>query len=251
MQQLKLGKTKARKYAITLKFGDYVRKDLPAPPITAGHKDLLEAMQLGMLGNDQYGDCVWAGAAHETMLWNAEAGKKVVFSDKNVLADYTAVTGFDPNKPHTDGGTDMQQAAKYRQDVGVVDRLGRRHKIKMYLAVDNDEQVRQAIYLFGAVGIGIQIPSYAMEQFNAGKPWMLKSHGKIEGGHYIPGITYDKDFVYIITWGKVQAVGWSFLKKYMDEGVVYLSEERLKKGISLEGFDLKQLQADFDAIKAK
>jgi hypothetical protein len=32
----------------------------------------------GMLGNDHYGDCVWAGAAHETMLWNKEAARNVL-----------------------------------------------------------------------------------------------------------------------------------------------------------------------------
>jgi len=36
----------------------------------------------------------------------------------------------------------------------------------------------------------------------------------------------------------------------MDEGVVYLSEEMLTGGKSLEGFNLAQLRADLAAIKS-
>lgn len=248
----KLGKTPAREDSIKLKFGAYLTKALPKPPSAGGHMDKLKSILLGMLGNDQYGDCVWAGAAHETILWNAEAHVFVTFDDKEVLSDYSAVTGFNPNDPNTDQGTDMQLAAKYRQNTGVLDAHGNRHKVGAYLAIDKGSklQIMQAIYLFGAVGLGIQFPASAMTQFNKGKDWTVVKGAKIDGGHYIPGITYDSKFVYIITWGKVVRASWGFIAKYMDEGVVYLSPEMLTAGKSLEGFDLTQLQADLAAIKA-
>ena len=71
MTTLKLGKLPARKNAITIKFGDYNTAVLK-PPRATGHRDFITG-DIGMLGNDQYGDCVWAGAAHETMFWNKEA----------------------------------------------------------------------------------------------------------------------------------------------------------------------------------
>jgi hypothetical protein len=247
--ELKLGKTPARKEAIKLKFADY-SATLPTPPATAGHKDLLSKLNIGMLGNDQYGDCVWAGAAHETMLWNEEARAAVLFDNKSVLSDYAAVTGFKPTDPNTDQGTDMQVAAKYRQNTGVLDVNGKRHKVGAYLAINGTKEIKQAIYLFGAVGIGINFPDSAMAQFKAGKDWTVVKGAQLEGGHYIPGITYDAKFVYIITWGKVVRASWAFIRKYMDEGVVYLSEEMLTGGKSLEGFNLAQLRADLAAIKS-
>lgn len=246
----KLGKTPARKDSIALQFGNYVTKKLPAPPVSAGHKDLMGTDNWGMLANDKYGDCVWAGAGHETLLWNREAGISLTIEDKDALDAYAAVTGFKPNDPSTDNGTDMQAAAKYRQDIGLTDLAGNVHKVAAYLALQSDTDIKRAIYYFGAVGIGIKFPDYAMEQFKAGKDWEVKSHGKIEGGHYIPAISYDKNWVYIVTWGKVVRASWGFIKKYMDEGVVYLSKEMLVGGKSPEGFDITTLQADLLAIRS-
>jgi hypothetical protein len=39
----------------------------------------------------------------------------------------------------------------------------------MALAPGNPDQLALAIYLFGAIGIGIKFPNTAMDQFNAGK----------------------------------------------------------------------------------
>lgn len=247
--KLKLGKTPARKGAISLKFADYVDKALPPPPVMAGHDSIIAPGKWGMQGNDQYGDCVLAGAAHETMLWNKEAGVSVPFSPTSVLSDYSAITGFIASDPSTDKGTDVQAAAKYRQDTGVVDMHNKRHKIGAYLSISNEVEIKQAIHLFGAAGIGIQFPDSAMTQFQQGQDWTVVKGASIDGGHYIPGVTYDANFVYVVTWGKVIRASWAFIKKYMDEGVVYLSEEMLKNGVSLEGFNLAQLQADLAEIK--
>src|SRR5215468_8854266 len=123
----KLGKKPARPGAVKFKLANYlVKLKLPTPPQVFGHEGLIGA-NWGMLGNDQYGDCVWAGAAHETMLWNKEAARAVSFSDKSVLSDYSAATGFDPNDPSTDQGTDMQAAASYRKKTGIRDAKGKRH----------------------------------------------------------------------------------------------------------------------------
>jgi hypothetical protein len=246
MQKLKLGKLKARPGSITFRFSAYAKK-LPNPPAKAGHKDLI-TLPWEMYGNDTHGDCVFAGAAHETTLWNKEGGNDVAFTDAAVLSDYSAVTGYDPNDPSSDQGTDMQVAASYRRKTGIQDKNGKRHKIAAYLAVTTARQLKQAIWLFGAVGIGIRFPDSAMKQFNEGKPWSVVQMSPIQGGHYIPGVSYDPRGIYVVTWGKVQMARWTFIQKYMDEAVVYLSTEMLSNGKSLEGFDLATLQADIAAL---
>ncbi len=240
--EYKLGKAPARKGAIKFKLSEY-GKGLPTPPKAAGHLGLFSA-DWGMLGNDQYGDCVWAGAAHETMLWNKEAQKDVAFDDSHVLSDYTAVTGFDPTDPNTDQGTDMQVAASYRRKTGVVDGSGARHQVAAYLGVTTVKQVKQAVWLFGAAGIGIKFPSSAMEQFKTGKPWTVQASSPIDGGHYIPAVNYDEKYLYVVTWGKVQKATWGFVQKYMDEGICYLSDEMLTGGKTIDGLDIATLQAD-------
>jgi len=247
----KLGKTPARPGAVKFKMMTYLRKlELPTPPKVFGHQGLIGA-KWGMLGNDDYGDCVWAGAAHETMLWNKEAAKTASFNNKSVLSDYSAVTGFKPSDPNTDQGTDMQVAASYRRKKGVLDAAGKRHKIGAYLALKpgDIDQLALAIYLFGATGIGIKFPGSAMDQFKAGKPWSVVPGAKIEGGHYIPGLGRDKNGnIVIVTWGKIQLMTPAFYEKYCDEVVAYVSKECLRGDKSLEGFDYSQLFGDLKSL---
>ena len=243
----RLGKTPARIDSIKLKLSTYAT--LPTPPTKYGHEGLVN-LPWQILGNDKYGDCVWAGADHETMLFNKEAGVDINFSDQTALSDYSACTGFNPNDPNTDQGTDMQVAASYRLKTGIVDSSGVRHKVGAYLAITpgNKEELKQAISTFSNVGIGIQFPASAMDQFNEGKNWTVVKNSQIEGGHYIPAVGYDSRYVYIVTWGKLIKASWGFIMKYCDEAVVYLSPEMLTGGVSLDGFNLTQLQTDLKEL---
>jgi hypothetical protein len=249
----KLGKKPARRGAVKFKLATYLKQaNLPTPPKVFGHQSLVGA-HWGMLGNEDYGDCVWAGAAHETMLWNKEANKTASFNDNVVLGDYSAVTGFKKGDPKTDQGTDVQVAASYRRKTGVLDASGKRHKVAAYLALSlgNVDQLMQAMYLFGAVGIGFKFPNSAMAQFNAGKPWDVVPGPAPTDGHYVPGVGRDaKGNLVVVTWGKLQLMTPRFYKKYCDEVVAYVSDEMLvpPTDVTLEGLNLTQLMKDLGAL---
>lgn len=204
----------------------------------------------GMLGNDKYGDCVLAGADHEQMVFANEGGSSVSFTAANALADYGAITGFDPKTGKGDNGTEPRDAMKYRVSTGMIDANGKRHKIDAYMQVDlsQNNEVEKCVYLFDMVGIGIQFPDSAMKQFNAGQPWTVVAGASIEGGHYVPIVGYDETYYYCVTWGQIQKMDKAFYNKYCDEAWVVLSEEMLKGGKTLEGFDLATLKADLAAI---
>lgn len=254
--ELKLGKTPAKPDAVKLKLARFlVKREEPKVPAEFGHENLIS--DWGMLGNDAYGDCVWAGAAHETMIWNRVAGRVVHFTDKGVLGDYGAATGFNPKDPSTDQGTDMDAAAKYRRTLGLADSRRRRHRVGAYLAIDagNAHQHLLAAYMFGAVGLGVRMPVTAMDQFNRGETWDVVRRAKVEGGHYVslvavrPSITKPgKQDLIVVTWGRLQRMTMDFFCKYNDESVVYLSEEMLKGGRSPEGFDLEAMQAQLNTL---
>lgn len=247
--ELKLGKKPARPEAVKFKLSSFVDfSKLPKPPAKFGHENLVADYQ--MLGNDKYGDCVWASAAHDTMLWNAAAGKKVEFTDKSVLSDYSAVTGFDPSKPDTDQGTDMKEAAAYRRTTGILDAHGNRHKIDAYLSITpgNLLELYAGMYLFEAVDIGILFPSSAMDQFNAGKAWSVVSKSPTEGGHCI-SLVAKRKYIECITWGKVQPLTTGFFSKYCDEVICYVSKEMLTNNKSPEGFDAEGLIKCLNELK--
>jgi hypothetical protein len=246
----KLGKLPARPGAISFKFSKYFKvAALPTPPAVFGHYSAVNYW--GVLGNDTAGNCVEAGGCHESMLWTAEAGTVAPFNDSCALSDYSAITGFDPNNPATDQGTDMQAAASYRRKTGLIDANGVRHKVDAYVAPATGDvnELMAATYLFGAVGFGFQFPASAMTQFNAGQPWSVVPGSPIEGGHYTPivGRRANGNLV-CITWGEIQEMEPSFAQSLNDESVAYLSLESLKNNVSPENFDLATLQADLNAL---
>lgn len=249
-RDVKLGKRVATPDPRDFQFADLVSTAQPpkAPP-EFGHEGLITAW--GMLGNDTVGDCVIAGAGHETEMWNKEAGRTVTISAATAIKAYSEVTGYNPKDPNTDQGTDMGVAAKWRRAKGMPDDAGNRHKIAAYLSIKpgNFSQLKQAAWLFGAVGIGIEFPASAMDQFNAGQPWDVVKGSQIEGGHYIPIVAVRGNYVEIVTWGQIQKVTLAFLAKYCDEAYAYVSLEALENGKSLEGFDTATLEHWLSQLK--
>lgn len=249
MPELKLGKLPARTDAVKLKLATYLDTSvLPKPPASFGHENLVKSW--GMLGNDVAGCCVWSGAGHETMLWNAESGKPVNITTTSTLKNYSLVTGYDPVTGANDNGTDMQKAAAYRQKSGLLDADGIRHKIGAYVALDpgNLTELWYGLYLFDGIGIGVEFPSQWMDAFNAGKAWGKVSRPKIEGGHYIAGVDKRAGKPGIVTWGRNIPLTPAGYQQFCDETIAYLSEEKLTSGKSLEGFDLDTLRRDLALI---
>lgn len=255
MANYKLGKKPARKGAIRFAFADYFNlAEMPRPPVKIGHWNIGEPW--GMFANDQFGNCVWAGAAHEHMMW-AKAGlrPRCVFTDQDVLGVYSEVTGFKPGDDSTDQGTDMAVAAEFRRKTGIPDEAGARHKIDSYVSIKpgHADMLALATYLTGAVGVGLMLPNSAMEQFDAQKPWTVEEHdGGSAGGHYVSciGRNSNGDFL-VISWGRIHAMSPAFLARYNDESVCFLSLDSLRGKLSPEGFDLDTLRRHLSQIDVK
>lgn len=248
---LKLGKLPARPGAVKLKLVNYLDTSvLPKPPREFGHERLVT--DWGMLGNDAWGDCVWAGWGHNFMLWNREAGRSVNITTQSTLRNYEIVTGFNPNDPSTDQGTDMEVAAKYVRQTGLLDADGKRHKIGAYVALEpgNVTQLWYALYLFDGVGIGVEFPAQWMDAFRNGRTWGRVRRPKIEGGHFISAVARRARKPIAITWARPQPLTIGGYTQFNDETQAYLTEEKLTAGKSLEGFDLAALKADLAAVTA-
>jgi hypothetical protein len=226
---------------------------LPTVPTRFGHGTLWT--DWGMLGNDNYGDCVWASADHQTMLFTrlGPTRKGAVFTVHNTLSDYAAVTGFDPLDPSTDNGTDVRQALSYRRKTGVIDGTGKRHRIGAYVSIPPKDWklMLQAVYIFGVAEIGFEFPSTAFDQFGRGVSWDVVPGATIEGGHDVPivGSMTSSKRATCITWARRQEFTRAFYEKYNDETWVPLSLEILSSdGKGLHGVDLATLRADLAAL---
>jgi hypothetical protein len=256
-QPYAMGKTEARPDAVKFAFWQFFSKpDLPTPPKIFGVWQ--HFWNIKMFQNDHIGNCVWAGAANETSSWYRDVAKWVEFMDEQVIADYAAVTGYNPNaggdkgKNPTDVGTDMGKAAEYRRLTGITDRYGRKHHVDAYvrLRTGNFEELVVAMYLFGAVGIGVIAPDYFQKAFAQGRPWDIEPSKKILGGHYIPGVGIDQNGdIVVVSWGQYQRMTRAFYEKYNDESVCFFTFERTMNRTSPEGFDAGKLLANLRDLK--
>jgi hypothetical protein len=252
-----LGLHDPRAGAIPLRLATYCDfSKMPIPPYTFGHYQLIE--DWGMEGNDDWGCCAFAGSVHETMLKTLEGGSMAPFSTSTTLANYSALTHFDPNagpsgENPTDNGTDLGELADYWINTGLFDDNGVHHKIVAVLDM-NPGDLRElwvATYLFQSVGMGFALPNTAQLQTAQGRIWDVVSGSYIVGGHYVPCFGRDNNGLGVgVTWGQTQKFTPAFYQTFNNQGICGLSEEMLVKGESIDGFDDKLLRDDFEALAA-
>ena len=232
--------------ARTLRFSTYAKE---LPPIPAAIAWGAAVKDWPMLGNNRFGDCAFAGAAHIEQQFAGANGKSFVPAEADVLNDYSAVTGFDPDKPYTDRGTFLLDALNYWRKTGVCG--GRKIDAYVMAKHDDPDQIRAAIYLFGAAYVGVQLPMSAFDQ----KVWdiqgsMFNPDNKpgSAGGHCVCLVGYDADGPICITWGQVKRMTWRWWLQYADEAYACVSHNWYPTGIAPNNFNYVQLQADAAAF---
>ena len=223
-------------------------KKLPTPPTSYGYENLISG-PWQMFGNNLYGCCVPAGMGHQQMLLQAEGQESYSYDTDAILKNYTAMTGFDPNDPSTDNGTDMRAAYKYWRKSGFVDALGTMHKIDGWVLLEpgNLQELKVALYLFGTVGVGYEWPESAFDQFDAGKPFTPVAGAQSVGMHYICETGYS-GLGHDVCWGRLCLRTDSFYKQKCRMAAVPFSKEMLIKGVSISGFGALELSQDLARI---
>lgn len=240
----RLGKAPAQRGRPQLRLTAARLAALPAPPAAVDYG----AGVYPMYANDELGDCVEAGLGHQVGQYTRVAtGTEVLFQDSDIIGAYSAITGYRPGQPSTDQGTYTQDAMAWWRKTGL-----KGHAIVLYasLQLTNVTALKQAINAFGGIGIGFNFPAYAMDQFDAGKPWEVqKANAQIEGGHYVLATGYDAQYLKVKTWGSETLMSWAFFAKYADEAWVVLDDEMVgAAGSFLSGVDLYGLGEDFSAL---
>ena len=252
-KKLKLGKQVARHDPRTLLFASYTTAALPAPPASFDLTGKIKAW--GMMENDQIGDCTCAAAGHLIMEWTANSGKKMVTpTDKQIVAAYSAIAGYNPSTGANDNGAAEIDVLNYWRQSGIAG-----HKIGAYAALEpsNHNHVMDSVYLFEGCYIGVQLPISAQAQVQNHQPWSVPPGGTTGdgkpgswGGHAVPVVSYDARGVTVVTWGALQVMTWSFWEAYCDEAYAILSTDYLTgKKENPQGFSLTELQADLADLK--
>jgi hypothetical protein len=245
---VKLGKRPAKHDARTLQLASYTISTLPPPP---AHDDFAKKVKnWPMMRNDKVGDCTCACAGHMVEQWTTYAKKPFTPTDDQVIAAYSAITGYDPKSGNDDDGAVILDVLNYWRNTGVAD-----HKIMAFVAVDSKThiEVEDSVALFGNCYLGLGLPVSAQTQ----SVWAVPPGGPTGpgapgswGGHAVPVVAYDQRGLTVITWGKPMRMTWGFLDAYCDEAYAVLSEDFISEvtHVAATGFDLNTLQADLGQI---
>ena len=221
-----------------------------APPASADWYSRVRAW--GMLANDQWGDCVFAGNGHIVEQQTALGeGDETIVTDTEALAEYSAVTGFNPDAGPP-GSNPTDQGALVQDGLADLRKNGLAgQKIAAFARVTqgNQTEMKTALAELGCVSLGVNLPQSAMDQFNAGQPWTVSGDATILGGHCIIATGYDAQYVYIVSWGKVVPAAWAWLAAYCEEAWAVVSPMWAGEGgKDPEGVDLSGLGAEFAAL---
>jgi hypothetical protein len=253
---IRLGKLPAKQDSRNLRLATYLKAAPVIPPTQNWYLKPESTINFswGMMENDSLGDCAIAGPAHVEMVWSYNVGLPFTPTDAQVIAGYSQVSGYSPGNPQTDQGCILLDVLKNWNTTGLFG-----HKINAYTQVNpqNLEHVKTAIYLFGAVDIGLMLPISAQPQI--GQVWSVAdldlagpaSPGSW-GGHCVIIGKYDdvaQEFS-CITWGQEQRISYKFFQTYCDEVYAPLSSDWVSTtNIAPNNLDMPSLLADLNTVQ--
>lgn len=243
-----LGKRAPRTDTRTLRLADYLNTArLPAPPQVWHPLGSVDG-PWPMRRNDEVGDCTVAAVANAVSAWGLATNEPAEIDDDDVVAAYSAVSGYNPDDPETDRGAVMLDVLRHWRKVGVGE-----HKLEVFVSVElrNRRLHQTAAWLAGGMQVGAMLPESAREQMDAGQPWTFSGRkGKDKpgswGGHAIYLCGYDQRWAYFRTWDLVQPAEWKWVDTYCDELFACLDEQDWfdAAGKAPNGFDYPRLRAD-------
>lgn len=219
----RLGKAPAKRDPRNLQLRALLKKVVKLP--TEYDFDLKHAaVPTPVFGNNDWGCCVIAGRAHQTLRFELVEQKKLIrITEKEVVDEYLDQSGGD------DGGLITLDSLRVWRKQGWT-AAKKRYQIRAFSEVDRRRltEVKTAIFLNLGVGIGLRLPSSAERELTAGKPWMATtgpgSKANSWGGHYVYVSGYTKLGPTCVTWGSKQRMSWAFFSAYCDEAYAIIDD---------------------------
>lgn len=215
----------------------YAAGHLPKAPASVA----VPKVTFPMDANDQYGDCGPAALVHGFQAAAADTGETEAFPSADEIASfYLAYTGGQ------DTGVVLSDFLAYVKARGF---LG--HTVSAYapVRVHDIPALQFTVDAYDFAYCGIQVTAQMQQDFADGKPWTLKSlRSEVEGGHCIPLVGYDSDYLYCVTWGAVQPIAYSAWPHMASEAWAVLTGEIAAAGTDGHGINLAALQADLGKL---
>lgn len=246
----------------TLQLENYLTAPLP---LWDGVDDFTSDVKAwGMLGNDYYGDCGFAGKVHLDMAnsWTAQEQPAGNIANANVWPTYnqvvTAYFTYEGSPRPDDPAWNEENGYDNGVDLGEVLKYWMEHPLAglkpiggyAQFNVDNGPLFQSCVHAFGGIYAGVLISPEAMQEFDDEQPW-TSTATDWEGGHCIPVLARNSLYGKAITWGSVQEFSWEWWRTCREEAFVVFTPEQMEApGGIFNGVNVAQLKADLAAVAA-
>lgn len=192
----------------------------PQPQVWDYLKDLPD--QLGMMGNDQFGDCFWAAQYHGDQIRTLLAGGQMLTQPSaTVLGAYSRATGWKQSDPTSDQGTDAGQGFAWIKANGLpLARYGQTVKLLGAVEVDPEKpgDCLTVMDYCGGLCIGMGLPERIV-QGPPPKVWDWEPGDQLSGeGHevLVGRLSADLSDIGFVSWGTKD---WSMTRAFWDRCV--------------------------------
>jgi hypothetical protein len=187
------------------------------------------------------------------MLRTANTGTWLKPTDQDALLVYADSAGYKFGDPSTDRGAVENDVCNYMVSTGI-----RGHKAAgttpIAMGVIDDaalDRIRWTIQLYGSCRIGVNLPTNAEDQFDAGVPWDVVGNETIDDGHDVPLVSYAPNRFACVTWGRLQPITPAWLKKFGEEAhLEYWPDFLMASGLTPDGYDAARLEAVMKELAA-
>jgi hypothetical protein len=238
-RRVRLGRYLSKQDSRNLVLSNYTRTSGLVFPAECRWDLIKPALNWGMAGNDSYGNCVIATAAH--IIDSDESNEfkiDTTISDKAVISLSKEMDALD--------GYNILDRLKYWRKFSMWDRS--LWAFAMLRGLD-DSLVKYSIFHFGSLDVGVNLPN-AWRNTDVWDTGIGRSFNPGSwGGHSVPLLGYDNSFLYACTWGVIVPMTWPAFHMYCDERYVTLLPSWIaKERISPSGVDLIALHNDLATI---
>jgi hypothetical protein len=247
-KHVKLGRRPAVARGPRLRLSSYLLKALPPVPASFDYSPAAARSLSNVYLNDQLGCCVVSCGAHLEGVLSANAGNpELVYSDDQIVHQYSAIGGYVQGDPSTDQGCNEQDALNYWRQHGFAGGT----PFSGSLAVNPKDPVEYAaaLYLFENLVYGIGLPNQWLENPAPGFVWDA-APPNARNGHCILAVGREPGRVKVATWG---FTGWLTDAAHaadVDELYVVLSPDQIGRALKKapSGLNWTQLVSDFDSM---
>jgi hypothetical protein len=200
----------------------------------------------GLLGNQSYGDCGVAGLQHglETDATVTQEKEKWWPSEQQAIDYYLKYTGGQ------DDGVVLSAYLAYVRQNGY---YGKTVAAYAPVAVNDIVTLQTAVYLFDFAYAGITVYDGMMNAFSENETsciWDTSQLDAVDGGHCIPIIAWDNQYLFAVTWGQVVRITYPCWHRIASEAWAVVTGELLERHGDGRGINIKALETDLALVDA-